>query len=135
LFSQDGSQISIHKELQYQIKFMRAILNAAYQNHSNERLDIFCPSLSNQELVEVVNFLCRGQFTSPDEIKACRILENLTEVFRFPKSLNTITPFMVQTKAETIDYSAGHDLTDDIDKSVVIVLTAIPKQMGGLPKA
>ena len=90
---------------------MRAILNAAYQNHSNERLDIFCPSLSNQELVEVVNFLYRGQFTSPDEIKACRILENLTEVFGFPKSLT----FMVQTKTETIDYSGGYDLTNDID--------------------
>ena len=50
----------------------------------------------------------RGQFTSPDEITACRILENLTEVFGFPKSLTSITPFMVQTKAELIDYSGGY---------------------------
>ena len=62
-----------------------------------------------EELVLLTKYIFyRGQFTSPDELSACRILENLTEVFGFPKSLTSITPFMVQTKAELIDYSGGY---------------------------
>ena len=111
LFSQDGCEISIHKELMYQTKFMRTILETNANQHCCDKLEILCPTLTDQELVDVVHFLYNGEFICPDESTASKALANLTEVFGFPKSLNNVLPFMTKTKNEYPE----EEVTDDVN--------------------
>ena len=58
LYSEDGSEFKIHKELFGQTKFMRQILTSA-QGQCCSMIEIFCPC-SKEDLRQLVHFLYDG---------------------------------------------------------------------------
>ena len=59
LYSEDGSQFKIHKELFGQTKFMRQILTSA-QGQCCSMIEILCPC-SKEDLRHLVHFLYGGE--------------------------------------------------------------------------
>ena len=57
LYSKEGIKFDIHKEIMYQTKFMRNILQSA-SNSCCGNMEIFCPC-SEEELETIVNFFYR----------------------------------------------------------------------------
>ena len=57
LYSKEGTKFDIHKEIMYQTKFMRNILQSA-NNSCGENMEILCPC-SEEELETIVNFFYR----------------------------------------------------------------------------
>merc|ERR1712050_586994 len=87
LFSEDGHEIQLHKELLFQTKFLRIILDSAEHNCC-EKLSISCDSLSSEVLDHLVKFFYCGEIVCSDKVKIDQIVTNLTTVFGFPKSMN-----------------------------------------------
>ena len=57
LYSKEGTKFDIHKEIMYQTKFMRNILQSV-SNSCGENMEILCPC-SEEELETIVNFFYR----------------------------------------------------------------------------
>ena len=60
LYSKEGTKFDIHKEIMYQTKFMRNILQSV-SNSCGENMEILCPC-SEEELETIVNFFYRWLF-------------------------------------------------------------------------
>ena len=82
LFSEDGSELPVHKELLYQTRFMRRMLKSA--NMDNFKIEIMVPSVSKEELEIIIKFLYTGKIYCPDQTVANLVFNNLTELFGFP---------------------------------------------------
>ena len=82
LFSEDGFEIPVHKELLYQTRFLRRMLKSA--NMDNFKIEIMIPSISKEELKSMINFLYSGKMYCPDQTFATQVFDNLTELFGFP---------------------------------------------------
>ena len=59
LYSQDGNEIKIHKEILIQTGFLRDIVSSVKENCC-ENLEIICPCTS-EELEHIANFLYDGE--------------------------------------------------------------------------
>ena len=81
LFSDDNYGILIHKELMYQTKFMREMIGSV---GIDSKIDVFCPSLSKEELEIIVQFLYNGKLVHADETVVSKASKNLEELFGFP---------------------------------------------------
>ena len=86
LYSEDGGEFKVHKEMFGQTTFLRKILSSA-----NERccgtVEVFCPC-SKDELSHLVNFLYDGEIhCAREEFDSLKILENLNKIFGFSKNL------------------------------------------------
>ena len=81
LFSQDNHEIQIHKELLYQTKFTRKMINSVGLDFN---IEVICPSLSKDELEIVVDFLYSGKILFSNEKTVSRLCMNLEELFGFP---------------------------------------------------
>ena len=81
LFSQDNHEIQIHKELLYQTKFTREMINSVGLDFN---IEVICPSLSKDELEIVVDFLYSGKILFSNEKAVSRLCMNLEELFGFP---------------------------------------------------
>ena len=73
-------EISIHKELLYQTRYMREMItNVGFES----KIEIFCPSISKEELKNIVDFLYCGKFSFKNQIAASETTENLNQLFGF----------------------------------------------------
>ena len=85
LYSNDGYQLDIHKEILCQTKFMCKILSST-EGFCCQNLEIFCPCPAI-ELESMMKFLYEGQISCDTEKKCQQVLKNLTTIFGFPKDV------------------------------------------------
>ena len=81
LYSRDGAQFKIHKELFGQTKFLRKILSST-KGHCYGILEIICPC-TKKELSYLVDFLYSGEIHCKNEKESLKIVENLEKMFGF----------------------------------------------------
>ena len=86
LYSEDGSQFKIHKELFGQTEFMRQILKSA-NGKCCSMIEIFCPC-EKEDLRYLVNFLYDGEIHCEYEAHSTKIFEHLTKIFGFPEDMH-----------------------------------------------
>ena len=86
LYSEDGSQFKIHKEILGQTAFLRKIISDSAKDCCCVTVDIFCPC-SDKELGLLVNFLYTGKIVSDDVDDLSKTIENLKEILGFPNEL------------------------------------------------
>ena len=81
LFCDNNYGILIHKELMYQTKFMREMIGSV---GIYSKIDIFCPSLSKEELEIIVDFFYNGKIFYKNQTVVSQVSKNLEELFGFP---------------------------------------------------
>jgi hypothetical protein len=81
LFSDDNYGILIHKELMYQTKFMREMIGTV---GIDSKIEVFCPSLSKEELEIIVDFFYNGKIFYENQTIVSEVSKNLEELFGFP---------------------------------------------------
>ena len=80
LYSKGNHEISIHKELLYQTKYMREMItNLGFES----KIEVICPSISKEELKNIVDFLYCGKFSFKNQSAASETTENLNQLFGF----------------------------------------------------
>ena len=80
LYSEGNHEISIHKELLYQTKYMREMItNVGFES----KIEVFCPSISKEELKNIVDFLYCGKILCKNQSAVSETTENLNELFGF----------------------------------------------------
>ena len=82
IYSEDGFEFPIHKELLYQTKLLRHMIENT--NTDCCKIEIMCPSLSKEELETIVNFLYKGKTFCTDQAVAFQVIDNLKHLFGFP---------------------------------------------------
>ena len=85
LFSEDGFEFTVHKELLFQTKFLRELIKNS--DCCCCKIEIFFPSLAREELAIMTSFLCNGEITYSDQSVVTKVYSNLTKLFGFPKSM------------------------------------------------
>ena len=83
LYSEEGVEFKIHKEILGQTQFLRNILSSSKDEFCTN-LQIFCPC-SKRDLEFLVRFLYTGIISCGSELDAFKILINLSGIFGFPK--------------------------------------------------
>ena len=83
LYSEEGIEFNIHKEIFGQTDFLRNILSSS-KDDCCKGIQVFCPC-SKMELDHMVNFLYSGSISCKSEMELFRILDNLSQIFGFPK--------------------------------------------------
>ena len=91
LFSEDGFEFPIHKELLYQTNLMRDMVKNNQLCHCS-KIDIIVPDLARKKLEQIVDFLKTGELRS-DKTAISDLLVDLTELFGFPKKIDTVFEF------------------------------------------
>ena len=86
LYSEDGSQCKIHKEVFGQTKFMRQILTSV-AGHCCSMIEIFCPC-KKEDLQHLVHFLHNGEIHCANKDESNEIFDNLCKIFGFPKDMH-----------------------------------------------
>ena len=81
LFCDDNYGILIHKELMYQTKFMREMIGTI---GIDSKIEVFCPSLSKEELEIIVDFFYNGNIFYTNQAVVSQVSKNLEELFGFP---------------------------------------------------
>ena len=81
LFSHDNYGILVHKELMYQTKFMREMIDTV---GIDSKIEVFCPSLSKEELEMIVDFFYNGNMFCTNKAVVSQVSKNLEELFGFP---------------------------------------------------
>ena len=82
LFSEDGFEIPVHKEVLYQTEFMRRMLRSVNMDYS--KIDILCQTVLKEELDVIVKFLYHGEICCTDHDVASQVSNNLNKLFGFP---------------------------------------------------
>ena len=90
VYSQDGIEFKIQKEILSQTCFLREILSSA-KGHCCGIIEIFCPCTRN-ELENMLKFLNRGEIYSEKESDLIKTQENLCKIFGFPENLSINNP-------------------------------------------
>ena len=113
LFSEDGHEILIHKELLYQTKFMLEILKSS--NCCSCKIEIFFPSLLTEDLKDMIKFLYTGEITCTDQKEVHEVLKNLTNFLGFPSSMGfkrnmPISQFVNETEMKKNDDIESKDI-------------------------
>ena len=86
LYSEDGSQFKIHKELFGQTEFMRQILKSV-NGHCCSMIEIICPCKKG-DLQNLVHFLYHGEIHCDNETDYHAIFKNLSKIFGFAEDLH-----------------------------------------------
>ena len=86
LYSEDGGEFKIHREILCQTQFLREILIST-KEFCCGKLEILCPC-SKKELKHLVNFLYDREIHCKNENTSIKIQENLDKIFGFPINLN-----------------------------------------------
>ena len=80
LYSEGNHEISIHKELLYQTRYMREmIMNTGFES----KIEVLCPSISKEELENIIDFLYCGKISCKNQSAVSETTENLNELFGF----------------------------------------------------
>ena len=85
LYSNENYSVIIHKELLFQTKYLRSMVQSLNCNFSCDKIDIICPSLSKEELNLLVIFLYKGYANCENEKALLYLSENLSKLFGFPQ--------------------------------------------------
>ena len=86
LYSQDGGEFTIFKELLCQTSFLRKILLST-KDHCCSTIEILCPC-SELELGYFVDFLVNGEIQCQNLSESLKIQEDLHKIFGFSKNLD-----------------------------------------------
>ena len=100
LYSEDGTEFKIRKELLSQTKFLRKILSSA-KDHCCDIIEILCPC-SKEELGRLVEFLYKGKIICDRKNGSFHILENLIKIFGFPANIGFPENFSSEDESETL---------------------------------
>ena len=100
LFSKDGFEFPIHKELLYQTNLMRDMVKNNQLCHCS-KIDIIVPDLARKKLEQIVHFLKTGELRS-DKTAISDLLVDLTELFGFPKKIDMVFEFPKTNNMEKI---------------------------------
>ena len=113
LFSEDGFEFTVHKELLFQTKFMREVIKSS--DCCCCKIEIFFPSLAREELEIMTSFLRNGEITYSDQSVVTKVYSNLTKLFGFPKSMTfKKTSGLVKEKVtnENYDYECEDTMNE-----------------------
>ena len=119
LYSEDGYEIVIHKELLYQTMLMKEMAKSV--DCCCSKIEIFFPSLTKDEIELLVKFLYNGEIICNDKIVACKVLSNLTDILGFPSSMNIN---VIPIKEDETTFAGG---------SQAAITTLVKKQNNVLP--
>ena len=97
LYSEDGYEFKIHKELLGQTKFTRELLKSA---NCCGTIQIICP-YSKKELGQLIDFVIHGKFQCEDEIDSSKVFDNLTKILGFPSDLDSPGKFTLDDQSDT----------------------------------
>ena len=86
LYSEDGFDFRIHKELLGQTVFLRKILFTA-NSQCCDTIEIICPC-TKEELARLVQFLYHGEIQCEDVFESFKSQEDLSKIFGFPEDFN-----------------------------------------------
>ena len=86
LFSEEGFEIPILKEVLYQTKFMREMLKS--MDCCCCKVELFFPTLAKEDLEVMVNFLYNGKIICRNRSDLCRVVVNLTQLLGFPNYMD-----------------------------------------------
>ena len=78
LYSEDGSEFKIHKEMLGQTEFLRQILRSA-EEQCCTMIEIFCPC-KTEDLKHLVQFLYDGEIHCENENDSHLIFDNLNKI-------------------------------------------------------
>ena len=105
LYSQDGSQIYVHREIFSQTKFLRKILSSA-KEHCCEMLELLVPC-TERELFHLGYFLYDGEIQCQDESESIKIQENLNKIFGFPADFDLRNPNQASSDTQNCLINTG----------------------------
>ena len=86
LFSEEGFEIPIHKEVLYQTKFMHEMLKS--KDCCCCKVELFFPTLAKEDLEVMVNFLYNGRIICRNRSDLCKVVVNLTQFLGFPNCMD-----------------------------------------------
>ena len=81
LFCNDDYGLLIHKEIMYQTKFMREMIQSVGMD---SKIEVFCPSLTKEELEIIVDFFYNGKIFHNNEKVIYNVSKTLVDLFGFP---------------------------------------------------
>ena len=88
LYSEGNHEISIHKELLYQTKYMREmIMNTGFES----KIEVLCPFISKEELKNITDFLYSGKILCKNQSAVSETTENLNKLFGFELTKNDMS--------------------------------------------
>ena len=123
LYSQDGKQFNIHKEILYQTQLMKNIL-LGHHSVCCQNIEIFCPC-SNKEIESVLNFLYNGTISLENETDVAELDEILTKIFAFPENLFSFEdPTAIKVENEEFKMSEEYfeyEVEDWSDDEIVVI--------------
>ena len=96
LYSEDGIEFKIHKEIFCQTKFMREMLKSS---NSCGSIEIICPC-STKELEQLIEFLLHGKIRCENEGVASKVFQNLSKILDFPSYLDYPGKFIFDDQSE-----------------------------------
>ena len=96
LFSKDGFEIPVHKELIYRTKLIPQIIKSGTDDCCCSKIDIIFPSLETKQLQLMVQFLYDGQIFCQDPITATEVISNLKEFFGVPDLMDIVATSSVK---------------------------------------
>ena len=102
LYSEDGIEFNIHKEILGQTDFMRKIVSSIKTNCCKS-IHVFCPC-SKYELDILVNFLYTGKISCGTEMELFKILDILFNIFGFPKERFKFDLTKNSDKADSLNF-------------------------------
>ena len=116
LFSEDGFEFPIHKEVLYQTKFLREIVKS--MDCCCCKVELFFPMLAKEDLKVMAKFLYDGKIICKSKSDLCRVVVNLTQFFGFPNymDLKTITVGQNAFQEERTCEKGGDNKIKDMKK-------------------
>ena len=112
LFSEDGFEIPIHKEVLYQTKFLREIVKS--MDCCCCKVELFFPTLAKEDLEVMAKFLYDGKIICKNQSDLCRVVVNLTQFLGFPNymDLRSITFKRNALQERTVWKGANYKIKD-----------------------
>ena len=107
LFSEDGYEIPLHKELLFQTKLMCQILKNIDIDCC--KITIMCPSLTKKDLERIVDFLYSGKIYCANLTDATEVFNNLTQLFGFPSTNFEFNGTILKAEFEESEDAVAND--------------------------
>ena len=107
LFSEDGYEIPLHKELLFQTTLMCQMLKNVDMDCC--KITIMCPSLAKEELENIVEFLYGGKINCTNFTDATHVFNNLTQLFGFPSRNFEFNGTILKAEFEESDVTISND--------------------------
>ena len=106
LFSADGYEIPLHKELLFQTKLMCQMLKNVDIDCC--KISIMCPSLTKKDLEKIVDFLYGGKIYCTNMTDATQVFNNLTQLFGFPSRNFEFNGTILKSEFEESDVAVSN---------------------------